>query len=81
MDDLLPLVLQDGISTLIVMADDPEAMQRFAEQVMPPLRETVSRERAAAAPRPDSRGGPTRRAGRTGSQRRRAGPAPGRHRL
>jgi FAD/FMN-containing dehydrogenase len=46
-DDLLPLVLADGISTLIVMADDPQTMQVFAEQVMPPLREAVSRERAA----------------------------------
>jgi len=50
-DDLLPLVLDDGISTLIVMADDPETMQRFAEQVMPPLREAVGRERAARAAR------------------------------
>ena len=49
-DDLLPLVLQDGISTLIVMADDPQTMQVFAEQVMPPLREAVSRERASRAP-------------------------------
>jgi FAD/FMN-containing dehydrogenase len=46
-DDLLPLVLEDGVSTLIVMADDPETMRRFAEEVMPPLRETVDRERAA----------------------------------
>jgi alkanesulfonate monooxygenase SsuD/methylene tetrahydromethanopterin reductase-like flavin-dependent oxidoreductase (luciferase family)/FAD/FMN-containing dehydrogenase len=45
-DDLLPLVLEDGVGTLIVMADEPETMQRFAEEVMPPLREAVGRERA-----------------------------------
>jgi alkanesulfonate monooxygenase SsuD/methylene tetrahydromethanopterin reductase-like flavin-dependent oxidoreductase (luciferase family)/FAD/FMN-containing dehydrogenase len=52
--DLLPLVLEDGVSTLIVMADDPDMMRQFAEQVMPPLREAVDRERTsrgrAAAP-------------------------------
>jgi FAD/FMN-containing dehydrogenase len=46
-DDLLPLVLQDGISTLIVMADDPELMATFAERVMPPLREAVEQDRAS----------------------------------
>jgi alkanesulfonate monooxygenase SsuD/methylene tetrahydromethanopterin reductase-like flavin-dependent oxidoreductase (luciferase family) len=48
-DDLLPLVVDDGVSTLIVATDDPQTMQLFAEQVMPPLREAVSRERAARA--------------------------------
>jgi hypothetical protein len=48
-DDLLPLVVDDGISTLVVATDDPQTMQLFAEQVMPPLREAVSRERAARA--------------------------------
>jgi alkanesulfonate monooxygenase SsuD/methylene tetrahydromethanopterin reductase-like flavin-dependent oxidoreductase (luciferase family) len=45
--DLLPLILEDGVDTLIVMVDDPGVMQVFAEQVIPPLRETVSQERAA----------------------------------
>lgn len=53
-DDLLPLVLDDGVGTLIVMADDSQTMRLFAEEVMPPLREAVDRERAgrgqAAAP-------------------------------
>jgi FAD/FMN-containing dehydrogenase len=39
--------LQDGMSTLIVMADDPDLMQTFAEQVMPPLREAVEKDRAS----------------------------------
>ena len=51
-EDLLPLVLQDGVSTLIVMTDDPGTMRRFAEEVMPSLRDAVDRERA-------SRGRPT----------------------
>jgi FAD/FMN-containing dehydrogenase len=46
-DDLLPLILDDGMSTLIVMADDPELMQTFAERVMPPLREAVEQDRAS----------------------------------
>ena len=46
-DELLPLVLEDGVGTLIVMADDPDIMRVFAEQVIPPLRETAGRERAS----------------------------------
>jgi alkanesulfonate monooxygenase SsuD/methylene tetrahydromethanopterin reductase-like flavin-dependent oxidoreductase (luciferase family)/FAD/FMN-containing dehydrogenase len=46
-EDLLPFVLEDGVGTLIVATDDPETMQRFAEEVVPPLREAVDRERAA----------------------------------
>jgi len=45
-EDLLPFVLDDGVGTLIVATDDPQTMQRFAEEVMPPLREAVDRERA-----------------------------------
>ena len=46
-EELLPLILEDGVGTLIVMADDPDVMQVFAEQVIPPLRETAGRERAS----------------------------------
>jgi alkanesulfonate monooxygenase SsuD/methylene tetrahydromethanopterin reductase-like flavin-dependent oxidoreductase (luciferase family)/FAD/FMN-containing dehydrogenase len=51
-DDLLPLVLEDGVGTLIVMGDEPDTIRRFAEEVIPPLREAADRERA-------SRGQPT----------------------
>lgn len=40
-DDLLPMVVEDGIGTFIVMGDDPRTMQQFAEEVMPALREAV----------------------------------------
>ena len=40
-DDLLPLVVDEGIGTFIVMGDDPRTLQQFAEEVMPALREAV----------------------------------------
>ncbi|MCU1475768.1 MAG: linked oxidase domain protein [Subtercola sp.] len=46
-EDLLPLALENGISTFIVAADDPGVLQRFAEEVMPALREAVAAERAS----------------------------------
>jgi alkanesulfonate monooxygenase SsuD/methylene tetrahydromethanopterin reductase-like flavin-dependent oxidoreductase (luciferase family)/FAD/FMN-containing dehydrogenase len=47
LDELTSLALDDGISAFIVMGDDPSALQRFAEQVMQPLREVVAQERAS----------------------------------
>jgi alkanesulfonate monooxygenase SsuD/methylene tetrahydromethanopterin reductase-like flavin-dependent oxidoreductase (luciferase family)/FAD/FMN-containing dehydrogenase len=47
LDELLSLALDDGVSAFIVMGDDPSALQRFAEQVMQPLREAVAAERAS----------------------------------
>jgi FAD/FMN-containing dehydrogenase len=47
-EDLLPFVLDDGVGTLIVMADDPEIMRRFAEEVIPPLRAAVAQQRTAS---------------------------------
>jgi alkanesulfonate monooxygenase SsuD/methylene tetrahydromethanopterin reductase-like flavin-dependent oxidoreductase (luciferase family)/FAD/FMN-containing dehydrogenase len=47
-DELLPYALDDGVSTFILAGDDPAAMQRFAEEVAPALREAVRRERASA---------------------------------
>ncbi|MEV0395654.1 LLM class flavin-dependent oxidoreductase [Polymorphospora rubra] len=44
-EELLPLVLRDGIGTFIVMADDPDVTRRFAEEVAPALRAAVARER------------------------------------
>jgi alkanesulfonate monooxygenase SsuD/methylene tetrahydromethanopterin reductase-like flavin-dependent oxidoreductase (luciferase family)/FAD/FMN-containing dehydrogenase len=47
-DELLPYAVDDGVSTFILASDDPTAMQRFAEEVAPALREAVQRERATA---------------------------------
>jgi alkanesulfonate monooxygenase SsuD/methylene tetrahydromethanopterin reductase-like flavin-dependent oxidoreductase (luciferase family)/FAD/FMN-containing dehydrogenase len=49
-EDLLPLVLEDGVSTLIVMGDDPDTLRRFAQEVMPPLREAADRRQSSRAP-------------------------------
>jgi alkanesulfonate monooxygenase SsuD/methylene tetrahydromethanopterin reductase-like flavin-dependent oxidoreductase (luciferase family) len=54
-EELLPLALQDGVGTFFIGADDPDEMQRFAEEVAPALREAVARERS----RPDRGAGPT----------------------
>jgi len=47
-EQLLPLVLDDGVSTFILASDEADAMSRFAEDVVPALREAVSRERGAS---------------------------------
>ena len=46
--ELLPMVVQDGVGTIIFGSDDPGELQRFAEEVAPALREAVARERTAA---------------------------------
>lgn len=43
-NDLLPLILENGVGTFIIMADDSRTMQQFANEVAPALREAVSRE-------------------------------------
>jgi alkanesulfonate monooxygenase SsuD/methylene tetrahydromethanopterin reductase-like flavin-dependent oxidoreductase (luciferase family)/FAD/FMN-containing dehydrogenase len=45
-DDLLPLVLDDGVGTLVLASDEPETLRRFAGDVAPALREAVALERA-----------------------------------
>ncbi|HWD61126.1 MAG TPA: LLM class flavin-dependent oxidoreductase [Humibacter sp.] len=45
-DQLVTMALEDGIGTFIVMGDDPAALQRFAEETMPAVREAVETERA-----------------------------------
>ncbi|HEY0258375.1 MAG TPA: LLM class flavin-dependent oxidoreductase [Lacisediminihabitans sp.] len=47
-EELLPMAIEDGISTFILAADDPMTMQRFAEEVVPALRQAVAAERVAA---------------------------------
>lgn len=45
-EQLLPLLLDDGVGTLVLMGDDPATLQEFAEEVAPALREAVASERA-----------------------------------
>jgi alkanesulfonate monooxygenase SsuD/methylene tetrahydromethanopterin reductase-like flavin-dependent oxidoreductase (luciferase family) len=47
-EQLLPLVLEHGFSTFIVMGDDPRAIQLLGAEVAPALREAVARGREAA---------------------------------
>ncbi|HEV2656106.1 MAG TPA: LLM class flavin-dependent oxidoreductase [Ktedonobacteraceae bacterium] len=54
-DDLLPLVVNDGVSTFILMSDDPETMEQFAVEVAPALRAAVKRELPEAFSGPEIR--------------------------
>jgi alkanesulfonate monooxygenase SsuD/methylene tetrahydromethanopterin reductase-like flavin-dependent oxidoreductase (luciferase family) len=56
-EDLLPLVVEDGVGTFILMTDDDATMTRFAEEVIPALRDATDR----ALPG-ELRGQPPRRA-------------------
>lgn len=47
-EQLLPMVLDEGFSAFIVGRDDPRLIQAFGQEVAPALREAVARERAAA---------------------------------
>ncbi|MDO9395894.1 MAG: LLM class flavin-dependent oxidoreductase, partial [Herbiconiux sp.] len=42
--ELLPLVLEQGVGTLVLAGDQPPLLERFAHEVMPALREQVERE-------------------------------------
>ncbi|MHC5794897.1 LLM class flavin-dependent oxidoreductase [Lacisediminihabitans sp. FW035] len=44
-EQLLDLTLENGVGTFIVASDDPATLQRFAEEVMPDVRERVATER------------------------------------
>lgn len=46
-DELVPLALDDGVSTFILASDEPEALRQFAAEVAPALREAVAAERAS----------------------------------
>ena len=50
-DQLLPLVLEDGVSTFILSSDDPDAIEGFGRELAPALREAVAREREASGTR------------------------------
>ena len=47
-DQLVRFALDEGVSTFIVSGDSPGAMQRFAEDVAPAVREAVAASRAAS---------------------------------
>jgi len=42
-EELLPLVVEDGVGTFILASDDAATMERFAREVAPALREAVER--------------------------------------
>lgn len=46
--ELVPLIVEDGVGTVIVGGDDPAELQRFAEEVMPAVRAAVAGERGSA---------------------------------
>ncbi|SFR67809.1 FAD/FMN-containing dehydrogenase [Agromyces sp. CF514] len=70
-EQLLQLVLDEGIGTFILASDDPGTIVHFAEEVAPALREAVARELASEAAsgasagdgRADAMGGPVAIAG------------------
>ncbi|MDT0347598.1 LLM class flavin-dependent oxidoreductase [Streptomyces litchfieldiae] len=47
-EQLLPFVLEDGVSTFILVSDDPRTLQTFGQEVAPALRERVAAERRSA---------------------------------
>ena len=56
-EDLLPLVIEQGVSIFILVGDDPRAIERWSREVAPALREAVERERedgeaARSSPQP-----------------------------
>ncbi|MEO3742668.1 LLM class flavin-dependent oxidoreductase [Plantactinospora sp. B5E13] len=44
-DQLLPLVLEEGFSAFLIGRDDPRLIQTFGQEIAPALREAVARER------------------------------------
>jgi alkanesulfonate monooxygenase SsuD/methylene tetrahydromethanopterin reductase-like flavin-dependent oxidoreductase (luciferase family)/FAD/FMN-containing dehydrogenase len=47
-EELLPLILEDGTGTLILASDDPATIRQFAQEVAPDLRERVAAERGSS---------------------------------
>jgi FAD/FMN-containing dehydrogenases len=45
-EQLLPLVVDHGVGTVILASDDPDSIETFAGEVVPALREAVAAERA-----------------------------------
>ncbi|WFE53458.1 LLM class flavin-dependent oxidoreductase [Micromonospora sp. WMMD1155] len=49
-DQLLPLVLEEGFSTFLIGRDDPRLIQALGQEIAPALREAVARERTSNGP-------------------------------
>ena len=49
-EQLTELALRDGISTFLLGSDDPGMLRRFADEVVPAVREQVTKERADPSP-------------------------------
>ncbi|GGO32466.1 LLM class flavin-dependent oxidoreductase [Micromonospora parathelypteridis] len=47
-DQLLPLVLEEGFSTFLIGRDDPRLIQTLGQEIAPALREAVAKERAGS---------------------------------
>jgi alkanesulfonate monooxygenase SsuD/methylene tetrahydromethanopterin reductase-like flavin-dependent oxidoreductase (luciferase family) len=54
-DRLMPLVLEEGVTTFILWADDPRVIELWGGEVAPALREAVARERHDVRALPDGR--------------------------
>lgn len=65
-EELLPLAVEAGASTFILMTDDVATMERFAHEVAPALREAVARELPAPRPAAGLRGAAVRAKRREG---------------
>jgi alkanesulfonate monooxygenase SsuD/methylene tetrahydromethanopterin reductase-like flavin-dependent oxidoreductase (luciferase family) len=48
-EELLPLVLEDGVSTFVVLSDESSTIERYGAEVAPAVREAVARERRRAS--------------------------------
>ncbi|MFG2050748.1 LLM class flavin-dependent oxidoreductase [Micromonospora sp. NPDC048935] len=49
-EQLLPMVVEEGFSTFLIGRDDPRLIQTLGQEIAPALREAVARERAAGGP-------------------------------
>ncbi|MFG1917022.1 LLM class flavin-dependent oxidoreductase [Micromonospora sp. NPDC048898] len=49
-EQLLPMVLEEGFSTFLIGRDDPRLIQTLGQEIAPALREAVAKERAAGGP-------------------------------
>ncbi|MET7749165.1 LLM class flavin-dependent oxidoreductase [Micromonospora sp. NPDC005367] len=65
-EDLLPLVVENGVGTIVLMTDDVTTMELFAREVAPALREAADRALPAPLPRTAQRGGAVRAKRRPG---------------
>ncbi|GAA1793582.1 hypothetical protein GCM10009748_30790 [Agromyces lapidis] len=62
-EQLLPYVVDDGVSTFILASDDPGTIRHFADEVAPGLREAAARELGASAGTASDASGSTSLAG------------------